>query len=590
MKRGNYLVYLLIGVLAASVLGITTDQILQNVYDSVNTALRANIVAGSAGGSPAGSVGNLQTKASSSAFGAYGGTGACGAGTAVTALDASGAATCTAFGSGAAGTTTGAIQLKSSTTAFAADDNLVIDATNHRISGASLTSATDNTANMVKWSGTMPTIPTATVYGLNEQITGAGSASFLNEAHRIDYLAGYTGSSATRGLSVTNANVGTGATPNLGSTTAPVGNLGTYSLASAAGAGITYGVFGDATGSTGGSFGVVGRSAGAVAGTNIGVLGSAANSTEATNRKNVGGYFTLSSTDPTGLTGNGDRGLEVEAGTLPDSNSLAFQVVATLPSSPSGTAVGAQLANITSAGSAAQVQRAASIGLSAGYTGTLETMGLQSTNVALGTGVCGLSSNTSTGYGGACSPSNSAGNIVIGAQETGAGAGENFAIFGEARGSTTASIGVMGKSVDAVAGTNFGVIGVASNSSEGTNWKNIGGLFSVGNSTDLANVADNSSAALVAMSDGTVDIFRGYSTGSTKIISITTAGNISTGGTIVSTRTNDIGWSVQSAANQACNTTCTNACVFGMDTGSTTNSLLACTDATADLCLCAGAS
>lgn len=55
-----------------------------------------------------------------------------------------------------------------------------------------------------------------------------------------------------------------------------------------------------------------------------------------------------------------------------------------------------------------------------------------------------------------------------------------------------------------------------------------------------------------------------------------------------SSATSDLGWSIQSAANQACNTTCTSACVFGQET--TSKAILACTDATADTCLCAGAS
>lgn len=59
--------------------------------------------------------------------------------------------------------------------------------------------------------------------------------------------------------------------------------------------------------------------------------------------------------------------------------------------------------------------------------------------------------------------------------------------------------------------------------------------------------------------------------------------------TITSTRTTDIGWVPVSAANQACNTTCTFACVTGIDTLGT-GGFLACTDATADHCLCAGAS
>lgn len=49
----------------------------------------------------------------------------------------------------------------------------------------------------------------------------------------------------------------------------------------------------------------------------------------------------------------------------------------------------------------------------------------------------------------------------------------------------------------------------------------------------------------------------------------------------------DAGWTVQNATNQACNTTCTTgACVIGIDV--VTTGFLACTDAIADNCLCAG--
>jgi hypothetical protein len=79
-------------------------------------------------------------------------------------------------------------------------------------------------------------------------------------------------------------------------------------------------------------------------------------------------------------------------------------------------------------------------------------------------------------------------------------------------------------------------------------------------------------------------------TGANGSVAGTIAANVATiGSTLTAASTTNIGWSVVSGANTACNTTCTFACVFGIDTGSTTNSLLACTDATADLCLCAGA-
>lgn len=53
--------------------------------------------------------------------------------------------------------------------------------------------------------------------------------------------------------------------------------------------------------------------------------------------------------------------------------------------------------------------------------------------------------------------------------------------------------------------------------------------------------------------------------------------------------TTGIGWTVKSGANTACNTTCpsTSGCVFGEDT-SVIGTFVACTDATADICICAG--
>lgn len=60
-------------------------------------------------------------------------------------------------------------------------------------------------------------------------------------------------------------------------------------------------------------------------------------------------------------------------------------------------------------------------------------------------------------------------------------------------------------------------------------------------------------------------------------------------GTFTSSATADLGWSVVAGANTACNTTCTSACVVGIDTLGT-GGFLGCAVATADFCLCAGAS
>lgn len=64
---------------------------------------------------------------------------------------------------------------------------------------------------------------------------------------------------------------------------------------------------------------------------------------------------------------------------------------------------------------------------------------------------------------------------------------------------------------------------------------------------------------------------------------------ITTDKTFTDSNTGSMGWTVQAVANQACNTTCTSACVFGEDT-SVLGSFVSCSDATADRCLCAGSS
>lgn len=56
---------------------------------------------------------------------------------------------------------------------------------------------------------------------------------------------------------------------------------------------------------------------------------------------------------------------------------------------------------------------------------------------------------------------------------------------------------------------------------------------------------------------------------------------------VTSSRTTDLGWSVVSVTNQACNTTCTSACVHGFDAAA---GLTDCASALSDQCVCAGAS
>ncbi len=62
-------------------------------------------------------------------------------------------------------------------------------------------------------------------------------------------------------------------------------------------------------------------------------------------------------------------------------------------------------------------------------------------------------------------------------------------------------------------------------------------------------------------------------------------------GTVTSSATSDLGWSIAvGLTNATCNTQCTSACVTGMDTDGAKTVFVACNAATAENCLCAGAS
>lgn len=67
--------------------------------------------------------------------------------------------------------------------------------------------------------------------------------------------------------------------------------------------------------------------------------------------------------------------------------------------------------------------------------------------------------------------------------------------------------------------------------------------------------------------------------------SLNVDGSVKTSSGIISNRPTDLGWNRAASANQACNTTCTFACAFGIDL---VGGLLSCNDATADSCICAG--
>lgn len=75
-------------------------------------------------------------------------------------------------------------------------------------------------------------------------------------------------------------------------------------------------------------------------------------------------------------------------------------------------------------------------------------------------------------------------------------------------------------------------------------------------------------------------------------LKVTDAGNVTFRGTMIGTGTSSLGWAVVSGANVECTTTCVTPAVFGFDlaAGATSPVLVGPSDATADVCLCAGAS
>lgn len=69
---------------------------------------------------------------------------------------------------------------------------------------------------------------------------------------------------------------------------------------------------------------------------------------------------------------------------------------------------------------------------------------------------------------------------------------------------------------------------------------------------------------------------------------VTDGGEVTLDGTIGS-NAQTLGWTRQTAANTACSSTCVSACVMGINSAILVADFVDCADATADVCLCAGA-
>jgi hypothetical protein len=104
---------------------------------------------------------------------------------------------------------------------------------------------------------------------------------------------------------------------------------------------------------------------------------------------------------------------------------------------------------------------------------------------------------------------------------------------------------------------------------------------------DLAAVAP---LLVTTVADQTGSAFEIRNSANTLIHKVDKDGVITFPSTLIGTGTSSIGWAVVAGANTACNTTCTTPCVFGVNTAATEADIVDCASATADECLCAGAS
>jgi hypothetical protein len=147
---------------------------------------------------------------------------------------------------------------------------------------------------------------------------------------------------------------------------------------------------------------------------------------------------------------------------------------------------------------------------------------------------------------------------------------------------------------DATASQRFSISGTTSNASD-TQQACISGGGSCGSAgrgsyffADGADVggADAGDASIA----GTDDIIFYTGTAATTALTIDQAQAITFASTLIGTGTATLGWAVVAGADTACTTTCVTPCVFGVNTASATADIVACSDATADECLCAGAS
>ena len=365
--------------------------------------------------------------------------------------------------------------------------------------------ASDGTAGFLNVTGTLPSAPSAAVFGSLNIFTSAGSAAFNQFGFAASLPAGYTGAGSTSGGYFYNSATGTGA----GSATVAGGNTGVTGVGNGSSVtGVYAGVSGIGRNTTGSAFGVSGlsNSTGPI---QVGMYGRASGGT-----LNVGGLFTIKTSTPTIGTSaalvadNGEIAAQiflaqdnsttvfsvedvasvtgatsVYGAAASDGTAGFLNVTGTLPASPSAAVIGVRNSS-TSAGSAAFSQTAEYISLNAGYTGSALTIGTTIVNLAAGTGVSDLD-----GMGG---------NFALNAASIGTTTGSNVGAYLRGYGSSTRSYGAiaLGNGNGSSTGDVVGLLGYG-NTAGATNTVGVaafirGGLFGPSYTT-TALLADNMS-------------------------------------------------------------------------------------------------
>ncbi len=208
--------------------------------------------------------------------------------------------------------------------------------------------------------------------------------------------------------------------------------------------------------------------------------------------------------------------LDVQAGTLADTIS-AFNVVATLPSSPTAAAKGVNI-SITGAGSGSQIQNALTATLNAGFTANVLSSAISGTNHSIGGIGNGYIStaafNSTVGVYGSVNNNSVSGGIAYG-------------LLGQARASGTNGVAVGVGGLPQSSGPNIiGVLGQATNGAT----VNIGGWFGIGSASSVG-YSQLTSAALIADNINSASPIFLARDNSTTVFSIIDGGNVGIGTT-----------------------------------------------------------